>query len=322
MRGFYDFLNNYSIFIDILIFALLLSGSLLLVYRIRWLELVRRLMQRGIEEIDEAARKRLLENRRQLLSLQKRHSLWHRLERELNYSGWKRRFPFLTAELWMSANIFISALLFIVLLAGLGWKRTLFCLVFLWGIEYLILHICKMAAFRKVNSNLIKFLDFLGNYSITAGELTGIFTQISKYLEEPLCSALEECSYEAGTTGDVSMALLSMADKIEHPKFKELARNMEISVRYCADFSLLVNSSRRSMREYLRLREERRGMMREALINMALLLIMSVFTLLIVDGLIETSIWDILLKTLPGRIAMGVVIFISFLFVGRLSERR
>ena len=322
MREFYDFIMGKAIFIDILIFLILLSACMLLVFRIRWIELIRNLMRRGFNEMDESARKRLLDSRRQLMMLQKRHSLWYRLERELNYSGWKRRFPFLTVELWVSVNVFASALCVIVLWMGFGLKTMLFGMVFLWGIEYLMLYICKIRAFRSVNSNLIKFLDFLGNYSITSGELTGIFTQISKYLEEPLCSALDECSYEAGTTGDVSMALLSMAEKIEHPKFKELARNMEISARYCADFTVLVNGSRKSMREYIRLREERKGMMREALINMALLLIMSVFTLLVVDGLIETSIWDILLKTLPGRIAMGVVIFISFLFVGRLSERR
>ena len=322
MKEFCDFIMRNSIFIDALIFMLLLCACLLLVFRMRWIELAVNLMRRGFSGMDEASRNRLLESRRNLMTLQESHSLWYRLERELNYSGWKRKFPFLTVEIWIFFNVFAGALVAIVLCVGFGWKVMLAGLALSAGVEYLSLYMCKMRAFRSVNSNLIKFLDFLGNYSITAGELTGIFTQISRYLEEPLCSALDECSYEAATTGDVSLALLSMAEKIEHPKFKELARNMEISARYCADFTLLVNGSRKSMREYMRLREERKGMMREALINMALLLLMSVFTLLIVDGLIETSIWDILLKTLPGKIAMGVVIFISFLFVCRLSERR
>ncbi len=312
----------YRELLYIIVFSLLLLGCGLLCFRVRWLEMMSNLMRRGREGMEEAAGRRLLENRRQLLMLQKENSLWYRLEQELNYSGWKRHMPWLTAELWLALNVLAAAGIFILLLTGWGWRQALFGTALFGGGEYLLLYICKVRAFRSVNNNLIKFLDFLGNYSVTSGELTGIFTQISKYVDEPLRSVLDECSYEAQTTGDASLALLSMAEKIEHPKFKELARNMEIGVRYLEDFSLLVNSSRRIMREYLRMGEERKGMLREALVNMLLLLSMSVFTLAVVDGLIEGSIWMLLRDTLPGRLALGVVGFILLLFLRRFLERR
>lgn len=304
------------------VFLLLWLGCLLLFGRIRWFRLASSFWRRSKEGMDEAARRRLLENRRQLSSLQKNYSFWYKLELELNYSGWKRRLPFLTAEVWLVTNIICMAFLSVVLLIGFGWKEMFLGMAGFLGMEYLVLRVCKMQAFRSVNGNLIKFLDFLGNYSITAGELTGIFAQISKYVDEPLKTVLEECSYEAKTTGDAGMALLSMAEKIEHPKFKELVRNMEISVRYCADFSLLVQNSRRMMREYLRLGEERRSLLREAVINMVLLLGMSVFTLFIVNGLLEISVWVLLWETIPGRIALGITAGILLLFVGKLAERR
>lgn len=299
-------------------FLLLFVGLALLLGRMRWLELAAGLMRRGKEGMDEAARRRLLENRRQLLTLQKEHSIWYRLEQELNYSGWKRRFPFLTAELWVAGNFLSAAVVFLILTAALGWRKALAGVAAGLILEYMVLCICKARAFRSVNTNLIKFLDFLGNYSITAGEITGIFKQISKYVDEPLQTVLDECSYEAQTTGDSSLALLVMAEKIEHPKFKELARNMEISIRYCADFTALVNSSRRNMREYLRMREEQKSLMRESAINMALLLIMSAATLMVVDGLIEVSVWIILFMTWPGRAAVGIVGFILLLFAGKI----
>lgn len=305
-----------------LIFFGLFTGCILLFARVRWLEIASNLMRRSREEMDEAARRRLLENRRQLLTLQKNHSLWYRLEQELNYSGFKRKVPYLTAELWMVLNIVVAAVLSVLLLFVFGWRQMVLGLFAFGLLEYFVLYICKARAFRSVNGNLIKFLDFLGNYSITAGELTGIFPQISKYVDEPLKTVLEECSYEAQTTGDASLALLSMAEKIEHPKFKELVRNMEISVRYCADFSLLVRNSRRMMREYLRMGEERKSLMREATINMVLLLGMSVVALIVVNGLLETSVWLIIWETIPGRIALGIIVFIMLLFTGRLLERR
>ena len=299
-------------------FLLLYAGFFLVFWKIRWLEKISDALRRGRAGMDEAARKRLLENRRQLLTLQKEHSVWYRLEQELNYSGWKRRFPFLTAEVWLAGNLILGVLLFLLLGSGFGWKYGVVGICIGYGTEYLILCICKADAFQKVNSNLIKFLDFLGNYSITAGELTSIFGQISKYLDEPLRTALDECSNEARVSGDSSLALLAMAEKIEHPKFKELVRNMEISIRYSADFTTLVNSSRKNVREYLRTGEERRGLVREALINMLLLLAMSVITLFIVDGLIEISVWMLLWNTWPGRIALGVVVFILLLFAGKI----
>lgn len=306
----------------ILVFFLLFVGCILLFLRARWLELAAGLMRKSKRELDDAAKRRMLENRKELFELQKKRIFWRRLEQELHYSGLKRRMPFLTAELGLACNLFVMSCVGVVLLWRRGIQSMLLGVFGLAVGEYLILYILKVRAFRSVNDNLMKFLDFLGNYSITAGELTGIFAQISKYMEEPLKTALEECSYEAQTTGDAGLALLSMSEKIEHPKFKELVRNMEISVRYCADFSLLVRNSRRMLQEYLRMRQERSGMLREAFINMMLLLGMSLMALFVVNRLLDVSVWFILVQTVPGKIALGVVGFILFLFVCRLMERR
>lgn len=119
---------------------------------------------------------------------------------------------------------------------------------------------------------------------------------------------------EAQVTGDTGTALLSMADKVEHPKFQELARNMEISVRYCADLTALVSSSRRSMREHLRIAQERKAMLREAIVNMALLLVMSMAVLLTVGHLINLSFQELVWGTIPGRIGLGALGAIFLLF--------
>ncbi len=305
----------------VFIFGLLLTGFGILFQKIRWLELAGNVMRRTIEGMDEAARKRLLENRRRLLLLGQEHDIWYRLDRMLSYSGWQRRFPFLTVEIWLLVNAIAGAVIFCGTLAlWRNWWIAFAGLAGLMGLEYMLLHICKAGEARAVNNNLLEFLNFLGNYSITAGEVTGIFNQISKYVDEPMKSALDECCYEAQTTGDSCMALLAMAEKIEHPKFKEIVHNMEVSSRYCADFKVLVDSSRRSVREYLRLEEERRGMLNEALINMAMLFVMSIFALLTVDGLIDRSVWEILFRTVPGWIALGIVGVIVVLLTRQMLD--
>ncbi len=301
--------------IRIAIFACLFIGFLLLFYRIGRLKLLENLLKQTKSGMEKASRQRLLLNRSRLLQLQKENSFWFYLERELNYSGWKRFFGGLTVEKWLLFHVVISALLFmIIMVLPLRFWAAVLSVLFFWGAEWLFLMACKARMLQLVNSNLLKFLDFLGNYSLTAGEVTSVFGQISRYVEEPMKSALDECCYEAQTTGDVGMALLSMSEKIEHPKFKEIVRNIEVSTRYCADFSVLVKASRRSVREYLRMGEERKGMLREAVINMLLLCGMSLVVLLVVDKLIEASVWELLWKTIPGKLAISVITFIFMLF--------
>lgn len=249
------------------VLILLFIGFLMLFLTMRQLGVAEKIVQRGMNEMDEAARRRLLKNRRQLEDMKSDHSVRYFLERELYYSGWKRRFPILTPEIWIAGNIIASAVTIVIFVPFAGMPGGLIAVSAVLGAEYVSLCIGRAREFRSVNSELLKLLDFLGNYSITAGELTGIFRQISKYVDDPLRTVLDECSYEAQTTGDSSIALLAMAEKVEHPKFKELVRNMEVSIRYCADFTALVRNSRKNMREYLRMGEERKSMIREAFIT-------------------------------------------------------
>lgn len=301
------------------IFCLIFTGFLLLFGRIRWVETAKRLLSRTKKGMDQSARLRVLENRHKLQELQRNNTWICRAEEFLCYCGMRRRFPACTPEKWIVGNLLGMTVIFGVLLGSSGkFQVALLGIMICGAMEYLFLSTLRAEELRVTNENLLKCLNFLGNYSLTAGEITMVLGQVSRYVEEPLKGALEECAYEAQTTGDSSLALLSMAERIEHPKIKELARNLEISIRYMADLTTLVDSSRRSAREYLRMEEERKGMLREAGINMAVLLGMSVFALLTVDRLIDVSVWKIVSGTLPGHLAVGVYGLILFLFLRKL----
>lgn len=289
-------------------------GFFLTFYHFGRLRALRRLLQKTRSSMEDAARKRLLSARSNLSRLQREEGVWFFLERQLCHSGLKRRFPFLGAEGFVLASVLAGTVLFVLgsLLGGIFWGCV--CMGMLAMLEVLAITLGKAMEMRAVNENLMKFLDFLGNYGVMAGDVISVFEQIGKFMDEPIRSALEECCVEAQTTGDVGMALLSMADKIEHPQFQELLRNIEVSSRYSADFVTLVNFSRRSMREYLRSNRERKSLLREASINMLLLLGMSAFALVTVNGLLDADVWAMLVETIVGRIALGVVATILLLF--------
>lgn len=306
--------------IHILILALLSAGFLLLFGRIRILERAAELLRRTRKEMEGAARRRGIEERQKLLQLTGESPLWNSCQRLLYYTGLKSLFPELTAEVWIAGNLALTAALGSFLLGVAGPGAMARGLLVLYACEAVVLEGLRYLNLRRVEENMMKLLDFLGNYSLTAGEVTGIFRQISPYMEEPLRSALEGCYYEAGVTGDTGLALLSMAEKIEHPKFKELVRNMEVGLRYSADFTALVSGGRRSLREYLRAARERRGLLRDSFIGMGLLLGMSAVILLTVCALVQISISQLLFQTLPGKLGLAAVAFIGLLFLGQVSR--
>lgn len=266
----------------VLIGVLLIFGFSLLFYEMDFLEKMSRMLQQTRREMNASARQRNLADRQRLEQLQAENSMWYKLEQCLQYSGVRRRFPQVTGVFFIAGNLCLAAAGLVVI--GMLTNLTVASIVVAGALvsESITLWILRRHNFHKTEENLTKLLDFLGNYSLTAGELTSVLGQVSRYVEEPIKGALDTCYYEAMTTGDSGKALLAMAERVEHPKFKELARNMEISTRYCADFSQLVSSSRRSLREYLKLSRERKGMLREALINTVLLLGMSLLVLIMV----------------------------------------
>lgn len=301
-------------------FGLLFTGFLLLFREIRMFEQMERLLRKTWSGMDEAARKRNLQDRQRLMQLQQEHTFWTVLERELNYTGLRLRFPKLTVEILIVSNLLAGVCVAVVFLANAGLAAGLVGPILLCVAETAVFRLMRMANLRRVNNQLMKFLDFLGNYSITAGEVTGVLYQVSRYMEEPIRSALESCYYEAQFTGDTGLALLSMAEKIEHPQFKEIAKNMEVSVRYCADFTALVAGSKRSLREYLKVAQEKKGMLREAVINMGLLAGMSVVILTSVGSLVQMSVAQMLTATVPGRIGLCVLAAVGVLFIGQVQQ--
>ena len=306
--------------IYVFLFILLFSMFFLLFYEIRLRRYFRELFLRTRADLDASRRQRILDGRKRLLELNQEHTPLVSVERMIQYSGLNIYLPGLTAEWWIAGNAVVLTLIFLAVIMIFGSLPAIVLTALLAGAEVLLVRLMRLRNLRKVGADLLKFLDFLGNYSVTAAEVTGVFNQVSRYMDEPLRSALDACFYEAQTTGDAGLALLSMAEKIEHPKFKELARNMEISIRYCADFSAMVSSSRRSIREYLRVSQERRGMLREAAVNMILLLGMSAVVLFVVGFLTEVSLWELMTGTLPGRVGIAVLLAVFAAFAGQLHK--
>ncbi|MBQ7774374.1 MAG: hypothetical protein IJ379_00485 [Lachnospiraceae bacterium] len=313
-----------SYLVEILLFLELMAAFGGLFWWIRKESIIHNVVHHAYETLEQAAAKRVSDNRQGMLLLNRPKGRLYRLEQQLLYSGLAGKLPFLTPEIYIVANLLAITVLYVLFtfLCNSWWIGLAAILIFEVSV-YLLQNLLILRNYNAVDEGLLKFLDFLGNYSITSGEVTAILSQISGYLEEPLKTVLEECYYEAQTSGDTSIALLGMAEKIQHPKFKELVRNLEISMRYSADFTILVSQSRRSVREHMRMRQERKALAGEAWVNILILGAMTVVILKTVEVLIGVPIEEILLETWVGRgcmLGIGVILFLFYRQIRKMDS--
>ena len=289
------------------VFTLLLAGFYGLMEGFRTTEDIKKTAALVSRRFDERGRENALRKREAIRMRADRDGLWARLDRALVYSGIDRMIPGITVEKFAAAVIAAYAFIFITSgLAGGIISGAVCTAVFLFSV-YACVKLLEIRNLRRTGEDLPRLLDLLGSYAASGAVYSNIFGQISIYMNEPLRTVFDECGAEGRLSGDMSLALLTMADKIEHPQFKQLIRNMEITSRHSEDIAGLVSDTRRSLRDYLKESSDRKAMLRESAINMVLLLVMGYAVLAISASLSETYVSSVMFSSIPGRITLGVI---------------
>ena len=296
------------------VFTLLLAGFYGLMEGFRTTENIKKTAGLVSRRFDEKGRENALRKREAIRMRADRDGIWARIDRALVYSCIARFFPGITTEKFVA--LIIAGCSFIFISAGIagGVAAGAVCSsVFLFSV-YVFIKLLGIRNLRKTGEDLPRLLDLLGSYAASGAVYSNIFGQISIYMNEPLRTVFDECGAEGRLSGDISLALLTMADKIEHPQFKQLIRNMEITSRHSEDIAGLVSDTRRSLRDYLKESSERKAMLRESSINMMLLLIMSYVVIAISARLSETQVSTVVFASIPGRITLGVLGAVLMMF--------
>ncbi len=313
----------YGILKAVVFICLLIAFSFFFYY-MRKNKVIGRKIKEVHSRIDEASVKRSREWRRNI-GIQRPKSFIEKClekpERRFIYSGIGRLFPGVTIEIWLMLLILSSACIYII--SFIVTKALLMSLIIMCayiGLIELMESLLILRNYKAVDSELLKFLNMLSNFSVTNGEITSVFLQISKFLREPLRTELEECYYDAYTSGDNKAALEALADQIEHPMFKETIRNLIICINYSANYKEVVSSSRKIIRDEQRAREERKSVAREAIVNMIIISCMLLVSLYIADEIISKSIWAILLYTVFGRFCAAIVVVVYLIFAWKVGS--
>ncbi|MCR4792837.1 MAG: type II secretion system F family protein [Lachnospiraceae bacterium] len=308
-----------NVWFSVSAFFLLFAGIYGIMRQMKEGDEVRKAAHRILVRVDEKGRQSAAQKRNALKMRSRDESLMGRLNRALIYSGIRRRHPRIYAETFLALICLASASLLIGAGAVAGIAAGLICMTAFVASVYACIRFMEISALKRTGEDMPRLLDLLGSFAVSGAVYSNIFGQISTYMNEPLRSAFEECEAEGKMSGDLSLALLSLADKIEHPQFKQLIRNMEITSRHSEDIEGLVNDTRRSLRDYIRESSDRKTMLRESAINMGLLILMSMVVLVITASLSETSVTGILTATIPGRVTLFVIAAVLFLYFSQAA---
>ncbi len=263
-------------------------------------------------------------NKTMFSKIKQKTGLSQYLDRELTYAGIRTKNPGISGENLIKWNVIgICLLLFSNAIFGYSCKFTFIIVVLSLALQYVIIYIKKMLAFRKTDENLLKLVDFLGNYSLTSGEIGAVFYRVSIYMDEPIKSLLEQAFYEIHTTGDTRSAIRILQESVEHPKFKELMLNLEAALSYSGNLKTVLNGSRKDIREYKSARLKRRTLISEALIEMGILVAMSLMILIFTDKVLGLNVKDIITQSNIGRITCVIISLILFFYtfdIAKLSK--
>lgn len=238
------------------------------------------------------------------------------------YSGLSRTFPKLTFETFLLGSVVatcgcyvlgaaLTGELFVAAVSAAG------CAV---GI-IVMQSVLAYANYKATDAHLISFLNQLSNFSqFGSAEVTDVFLQVAKYMPQPMRPVLMECYAEAQVSGNTTAALEACADKLEHPKFKEIIRNIEACLKYTADYKVIVDSMRAGILDERRSAQERKSMASSAAVNMAIVIVMGLVILAIAQSGLDMPVADIVVNTAVGRFALLLAAASIIVFLWNLMK--
>ena len=237
--------------------------------------------------------------------VQEKTDLLYRLDMMLVYSNIKKWIPFMNTEIFIGMAVLFSIAAYLIVSKATGvWIFGLLGAGCVCLSLYLVLYFLSGMNYQRTEKSLTAFLNLLENYSITSDDLIHILHKTAINMEEPVQSALYECYAEATSTGNAGLALRNLQKKIEHEKFKELVRNLEICSRYEANYAEIIKDSRSLIQEYSAYSQERKSIINNARIEILMIVGCCGLVFWMVDDFSTKGILSVLLGTTAGNVLL------------------
>ncbi len=274
-------------------------------------------------EADVEERKRLEKMQQIESGNTDKESFLLKLDKTITYSNIRRYIPFLNSGVFIFSLVFFSSIALILgtVLSDLSVGVTLAVIIVLTYVSVVLFLSNKN--YKQVEKNIVSFMNLVENYSKTNNDLVAILGKVYPYLEEPLKSNVLEAYQLGKRTGNTDMALERLQNSVQHKYFREIIRNLTICSHYEANYEEIIEDSRSQLMEYLAGKEERAAMVRNARIELIILIATSAVVMYLMGSFIGTNVIQALRGSFFGEVILiyliGILAVIAFnlIFMGR-----
>ena len=245
------------------------------------------------------------------------------IDKMIEYSGVKRHMGFLTAEVFLYFVILLAAVAGIAgyilsgkLIVSMAVAALAFVMVFL------VIYIMSGVYYISLEKNIMTFLNLIDNFNKSEDDIVEIIRKTVGYVDNPLKELLRDFCNDAKLLGDTRAAFENLEGKLEHDKCRELIRNIEVCSRYDSDYAEVIHDCRISMTDYLSIKAERRAIISNGRIEVAILLVSAGIIVMLYAG-ITNGMWLLLFDTFIGNCILlyCAVVFIVCLVMMVLFDK-
>ena len=241
-----------------------------------------------------------------------------KLDKTILYSNIRKYIPFLNSNIFIFSMVTLASIALIVttLLADISMGILASAIIIFTHLS-LVLFLSNKN-YKKVEENIVSFMNLIENYSKTNNDLITIFGKVYNYLDEPLRSHVQEAYYLGKRTGDTDLALETLQNSVQHKRFREIIRNLAICSHYEANYEEIIEDSRAQLMEYLAGKRERAAMVRNARIELVILCGTSGVVMYMMGSFIGENIITALRSSFLGQMILVYLIVILAVVVFNL----
>ena len=263
-------------------------------------------------KLSENNREAAEEKLRSIEGNQEKNSIFYTLDLTLNQSGIKKYIPFLSTEYLVLFSAAAATAAFFLTGIITEWSYGVPAALTVFFIPYLSVRILAEANHKRIEEEIIHFLNMVDNYNQSEDNLVTIFGKVYKYLDEPLCSAIEECYKEASNTGDMGTAFRRLETRVVHERFSEILQNLEMCSLHEANYHVIITESREIMTKHKKSRDTIKNIVNKAKAGMLAMAVMLVMLVFMISNIIEVN----LITAMTGSvIGMAILIYLGFVML-------
>ena len=234
-----------------------------------------------------------------------------KLDTEIEMSGLRRKYPFLTTEILIALVAIVNVVAAIV--TSVLYKNFLLTVMVVMLIIFSYKLTMKMLVeknIKNIDDGLVEFVNQLYSYSNASNDIVTIVGYAVPYLNEPLYSAMHSCVQEARMTGNIDLAFQRVNLKLKHRQLNIFLDNLVECSHNSANYKEIIDRSYETVSIYVANKEERKAKAMEgntAIVSMLIVLFVSL--LFILKGFLNETMYSFFFSNFGGK-----VVFATFLF--------